>query len=151
MEPRLEQREGFTVIGVLARGKVTELDFHTIWGEEFGPREAEVRPLSVDPGYYAAFYCAGVAGEVEVLSGMRVAADAPAPEGLTKRAVAAALCAVFDCTLATIGQTWGGLEGWLSQSAYDYDRDGKSDYEYYPPDTAGPDSPVQIVVPVRAR
>ncbi|MCE5238944.1 GyrI-like domain-containing protein [bacterium] len=151
MELRLEQRAATTIIGVAIVGNPKATDFHDFWANQFMPREAELKPLSLDGAYYEAFFCAGDPEHVEMVAGMAVAPDATPPAGLVKRELAATTYAVFDCTVGTIGATWATIEQWLSESEYEYDREQQGDFEYYPPDTKDQDSPVQIYVPVKAR
>lgn len=145
--PEIKRREGFSLIGVLQVGDPRTTDFHDFWMNEFMPREPELRPLSVDGAYYGAFLCSGRPEAMEMLAAMSVAPEAVVPEGLVMRQIPAATYAVFDCTLATLGPTWAQVESALREAAYTHG--ATPDFEYYPPDTNGPDSPVQIWVPVQ--
>lgn len=54
----------------------------------------------------------------------------------------------FDCTLGTIGATWGAIhKEWLPTSGYTED-EGRPALENYPPDCLSPDAPVTIWVAV---
>jgi predicted transcriptional regulator YdeE len=149
--PEIVAREGFTVVGLSVVGNPRTMAYSDIWANQFMPRKAELLPLSIDGGYYAVFYCAGVPDEVEMLVAMATGPAAEPPAGCVKREVPAATYAVFHCTLATIGATWASVDEWLARSEYAGDRSEKSDFEYYPPETNGPDSPVQVWVPVKPR
>lgn len=149
--PEVVSRDGFAMIGLAVVGNPKTLDYHDIWTNQFRPREPELRSLSADGAYYEAFFCVGKPEAVEMVVGVAVRAEATPPAGLVKRDLPAATYAVFKCTVATIGQTWNGVDAWLSESDYEYDDQGKADFEYYPPDTAGPDDPVQIYVAVRMK
>ena len=119
MTPRIASRAATTIIGVAMVGNPKATDFHAFWEEQFMPREAELKPLSVDGAYYEAFFCAGDPEQVEIVAGMAVAPDATVPGGLVKRELAATTYAVFDCTVGTIGATWAVIEQWLDTSEYE--------------------------------
>ena len=150
MEPKLVSREAFTVMGVAVRGNPAKLDYNDIWMSQFMAREADIKPYSVDGAYYGAYFCTGQEGLVDMIAGMAVEGVSDAPEGLVMREVPAATYATFECTVGTIGPTWGTIERWLAEGEYEWDH-SKSDFEYYPPETAGEASPVTIYVGVRRK
>ena len=151
MQPRIVQKDAFTIMGVIVRGNPAKLDYHGIWMNQYMKYDAALKPLSLDGAHYSAYFCSGKPDEVEMLAGMMVPPEAQVLAGLTKREVAGGQFAVFDCTHGTIGQTWGAVEKWLQTSDYEYDRNDRSDYELFPPDTADENSPVQIYVPVKPK
>jgi len=51
MEPQIVNREGFRVMGVLARCTAAGADFHDIWMNQFMTRLDEVEPHSTDGAY----------------------------------------------------------------------------------------------------
>jgi predicted transcriptional regulator YdeE len=151
MEPEVAQRDGFSVMGVVTRGKPAEIDFHAFWMNQFMAHHDRIKPLSTDPAYYGVCFETDEEGVIDYVAGMAVRAGTAAAEGLVVRDVPAERDAVFACTVETIGQTWHGIFGdWLASSPYEYD-DAAPCYEHYPPDTKGQDSPVSIHVPVRQK
>ncbi|MEW6755957.1 MAG: GyrI-like domain-containing protein [Candidatus Latescibacterota bacterium] len=150
MEPRFVDRPAFSVMGVVAHGTPDRIDFHALWENGYMPHDALVKPLSLDHAYYGAWLASGEDGVPDYLAGMAVADDAVPPAGLSVRRVPAARYAVFECTLKTIGQTYGHVyQDWLPRSRYEY-ADGCSDFEYYPPDMKD-GAPTFVYVPVRER
>ncbi|MFO7697444.1 MAG: GyrI-like domain-containing protein [Anaerolineae bacterium] len=88
---------------------------------------------------------------MDFVTGMMVAQGAPAPEGCLVRAVPGGTYARFDCTMATIGSTWGTIYGqWLPASGYTED-ESRPAMEYYAPDAMGPEAPVVIYVAVKPK
>ena len=52
MEPKIVSRDGFRVMGVLARCTPASADFHDIWMNQFMARHDEVKPNSTDGAYH---------------------------------------------------------------------------------------------------
>ncbi|HCU35977.1 MAG TPA: hypothetical protein DGT21_11170 [Armatimonadetes bacterium] len=151
MEPTIAAREAFTVMGVQVRCTPATADFHDIWENQYMPRDAEVKACSIDGAYYGVCFCTGNEGAVDYLAGMAVADRTTTPEGLVVRVVPAATEAVFECTLATISQTYSFIHGqWLPASQYELD-EAAPDYEHYPPATPSGEQPVFIHIPVKAK
>ncbi len=151
MQPEFQDRPAFAVLGVLQRVNPMTADYHDIWLSRFGPREGEIRPFSTDQCHYAVYFCTGQQDQADLLVGMAVEGVESVPEGLTLREVPAAHEAVFPCTLATIGPTWGGIYGqWLAASGYER-ADGSADYERFPPEFEPGRDALTIHVPVRRK
>lgn len=151
MEPEFQDRAAFRVMGILARVTPENEDFHDIWMNRFMARHDEIHPLSTDGAYYGVEFASDEQGAMDYLAGMAVGEVGSVPEGLVVRDVPAARDAVFECTVATIGQTFDAIFGrWLPDSPYEHDP-GKPGFERYPPDTATGDSPVLIHVPIRPK
>lgn len=150
MEPIIVRRDRFTVMGVLAQVTPESADFEDIWLNQFMARHDEVRLHSTDGAYYGVCFWSGD-GAIDYIAGMAVGAVTTAPEGLVSREVPAATDAVFECTVATISQTYDFIHGeWLANSKYDYDRSAP-EFEHYPPGTETGESPVFIHIPARKR
>lgn len=67
------------------------------------------------------------------------------------RALPACREAVFECSLPTIGQTWGAIFGqWLPGSGHELDPSSAC-YERFPPGCHEGTAPVTIHVPIRPR
>jgi predicted transcriptional regulator YdeE len=152
MEPRIETRDGLTVMGIEEPCKFDEPGFFDpLWAQHYMPRDAEIRPYSPDGGYYSLYHCKGEGQGVDVLAGMAVTGVTESPAGLVMKRVPAGRYAVIETTVANISQTWNELnERWLPQSAYE--RCDSPDFEYYPPNSeSGSAMPVQICIPIRER
>ncbi|MGD8239986.1 MAG: GyrI-like domain-containing protein [Armatimonadota bacterium] len=144
MEPRIVEKDAFTVIGVESTEAHETDDFETPWND-FMSHHGEVKPHSTDGAYYGVSY--GEGGDMRYLAGMAVAGVAQVPEGLTMREVPGGRYAVFECTVATIHDAYDHIFGeWLPSSGYEHD--ARPDFERYGPDTATGEDPVLIHVPV---
>ena len=105
MEPTINKKEAFTVVGMLYHGKNENSEIAKMW-REFHPRMEEIQD-KVDPnvGY-------GVCGELEksgafkYLAGSGVTQATDIPEGMSVWEVPEQLYAVFPCTLSTIGDAY---------------------------------------------
>ena len=85
--------------------------------------KAEVQPLAIEAAGYGVYFQTDQPGLCDVFGGMAVPPGANVPEGLVLREVPAAQYAVFECSLATIGATWGAIFAeWLPTSEYEEDR-----------------------------
>ena len=153
MEPKIVTREAFTVLGLQERFTSETEDFEGIWNR-FMSYHNQISALSTDGVYYGvSFVHDGVqAGEaVDYVAGMAVEEVDEIPEGLVLREVPSARCAVFECAMKTIHQTYEHIfESWFPASEYEADH-LLPNFEHYPPATARPDSPVLIYIPIREK
>jgi predicted transcriptional regulator YdeE len=149
-EPTFVDREAFSVLGLQEHFTRGTEDFEGIW-KRFMAYHDEIAAHSTDGAYYGVA-CAPDEGEgMDYLAGMAVPPGTPCPEGLTIREVGAAHYAVFECTVATISETYGFIHGeWLPGSDYVH-QCPKPDFEQYPPGTDSADSPVLLHIPVAKR
>ncbi|NQT52299.1 GyrI-like domain-containing protein [bacterium] len=153
MEPRFETRGAFRVLGVEDDAcNIEEADpgFHDLWMNRFMSRHDVVQPHSTDGAYYAVWF--GTQGadisQGKHLAGMAVREGTPVPDGWVVRDVPAAEYAVFESTLADVGDaTEHALLRWLPDSDYELDVP-KPRFDLMPPDTTGPESPVSVWIPV---
>ena len=151
MEPEIVTRAESAVLGVTARINPTQADYREIWERRFMPRHAEIAARAVEKSYYGVYYGTDQPGLVDFVAGMVADVGESVPEGLAHRVVPAGLYAKFRCTMGSIGPTWGAIYGqWLPASAYVED-EARPALEHYPPETMGPDSPVEIYVAVKAK
>lgn len=149
MEPRIADKEAFSVMGVGVRGNPMQLDYQDIWGRQFARVAPALEALSTEPGYHGVYFGTDGEGTVDVIAGAAVAADAQPVEGAIKRRVPASTYAVFECTLATVGQTRGYIEGqWKHEAGYE-GNPGCGCVEHFAPGCQGPDAPVVIYTAVR--
>ena len=148
MKAVIVERQDGQVLGFLARINPMEADYGALWQKGFDPHQRVVKDLALEPGYYGVYYASEEEGKADLVAGMLVGEVANVPEGLTLRDLPGGTYARFDCTMATIGPTWGGIYGqWLPTSGYAEDS-SRPGIECYPPDMQGPESPVTIYVPV---
>ncbi len=156
MEPRFEERSSFRVLGVEDDAyKIEEIDpgFNDLWLNRFESRWDELEPFSIDGACYGVW-----SGFTETdilrgtcLEGMAVRDDARIPDGWIIREIPAANYAVFETTLRDIGDiSHYGLCQWLPGSEYELDTP-KPRFDYMPPDTFAPESPVSVWIPVRSK
>lgn len=149
MEPIVQRREAFRVMGIQARINPMSADYNDLWRNRFEPRFPEIRKYAGNQTCYGVYSPCGEPEMVDFVAGMRVGEVDVVPEGLVVRDVPACDEAVVECTLSTIGPTWGRLYGeWLPGSGYAPD-DSLAAYEEFPAGECGPDSRVIIHMPVR--
>jgi predicted transcriptional regulator YdeE len=149
MQPEIVQLPDRHILGSVARIEPMNADYVALWRNGFDPHESEVAALAVDPGYYGVYFGTDRPGWVDFVAGMVVGADVVAPEGLVLRPLPGGAYARFDCTLGTIGATWGAIYGqWLPTSGYAED-ETRPALEYYPPGAMSPDAAVSIWVAIR--
>ena len=150
MEPKFEDREAFTVMGVTVHSEPDAVDFGALWQEEFTPHHEAIRGISADDAYYGVWFPPQADGIPDYVAGMAVPDEAPLPVGLIKRRVPASRYAVFECSVETIGATYQRIyETWLPSSSYERTPDGV-DLEVYPPEDAVDVSPA-VYIPVREK
>ena len=150
------EREAFTVLGVEEEFALIERDdpgFVKIWLERFEVKHELVRSLSLDQAYYGIFFYAPErAGRpASYLAGMRVAHICETPADWVVREILAARYAVFETTLAQIGDaTDHALAFWLPEAGYEHDYP-RPHFDFMPPEATRADSPVTVWIPIRHR
>jgi predicted transcriptional regulator YdeE len=148
MEPKIVNRETFNIMGVLAQGDPRNMNFAEIWNKFISYRD-QVSSFSVGKAYYGVFFGPQGIRDVDFVAGMSVENVSDIPEGLVVREVPDMCCAVFQCTMKTIGQTYDYVyQKWIPQSQYEHDKD-KPDIECYPPNSSTPDPTVYIYIPIK--
>lgn len=147
MEPRIENRDAFFVMGVTANGDPSSMNYDEIW-EQFIPYDEQVKKLSIDGGYYNVYFATADEGIVDLIAGMMVEDTSNAPEGLVAREVPAMRCAIFECTMKGIGETYSYIyDEWLPKSQYEHDE--TPDFEYFAPDSGSENPSVLIHVGIK--
>ncbi len=152
MNVRFEEKGPIRLVGIVTHGKPEEITPHItdIWMNQFMKFDEQLRPYSVDKAYYGA-WIGTPDGSADYMAGMAVENLPEIPEGLGERILPAAKYAVFDCTVATIGDTYGQVYGeWLPASAYEYDMMA-ADFEFYPPNTENNASPTAVYIPIKEK
>ena len=151
MQPRMISYDEFLVMGVQVSGNPMTLDYRSIWGGRYMKFDAQLVALRADEAYYGVFFEACEAGVVDFVAGVYVAPGTDPIPGVVLRKVPAATYAAFDCTMATISQTWNAImKEWLPASGYEYDM-SCAGYEYYPTGSSADDAPVMIHIPVKEK
>ena len=156
MGPRFERRGSFRVMGVeddASQIEGVDPAFHDLWMNRYMACHALVQPLSTDGAHYGVWF--GTRGtdisRGTYLAGMSVDGAPPMPHGWVTRDVPAAEYAVFETTLADVGDaTEYALTQWLPESEYELDP-LKPRFDLMPPETTGQESPMSVWTPVRSR
>jgi predicted transcriptional regulator YdeE len=148
MEPVLQRREAFHVMGVQARIDPPKADYNDLWRNRFDPRFPEIRKYAADDTCFGVYFPCGEPEMADFVAGQKVGDVDVVPDGLVMREVPACDEAVVECTLSTIGPTWGRLFGeWLPGSGYAAAPDLPA-FEVFPAGECGPESKVFIHMPV---
>ena len=147
MEPKFVELEAFTVMGILIHEMPDKVNYKAVWEDQFMPHHEAILAQSTDKAYYGVWFPHHDDGIPDYVAGMAVTANAVAPTGINTRQVPASRYAVFECTMETIGQTYGYIYGtWLDASPYEF-APGCADFEYYPPE--GSDGTPAVYIPIR--
>ena len=127
MQPKIVEKPGFTVVGMVYEGKNEKNEIAGLWGR-FNPRIAEYQNF-ID-GAFGVCEPAKEDGSFRYMAGMSVSKPDDAPSDMEIWEVPSHLYAVFPCTLQTIGETYKyAFETWLPGSGYRYT--ASPDFEYY--------------------
>lgn len=119
MEPRIVERDPFSVVGMHYRGNPQEGELPRLW-QAFGPREQEIKGiLNQHVTYGLSAFLDEDTGEFDCLAGLEAESGHELPEGMVAWDMPGGTYAVFPCTLATIAQTFGhAYSTWLPSSGY---------------------------------
>lgn len=147
-QPTIESSDGFTVVGI-PFDATEESDFGAFW-DEFGRRMAEFPGALEDQPTYGVSYAFTEESQIfTYLAGIRVEGDVPLPEGWTEVDLVVGTYAVFETTLADVGDLMTHIyRDWLPASAYE--RLDAPEFERYAADF-DPDAPTatfSIYIPV---
>lgn len=138
MHAKIIRKKAFWVLGLQETFTEENEDHEGLW-KRFMAHHDAIAPLRAADGYYGAYFGTALEGRppLDCLAGMAVEQTDDVPESLTLRCVPASTFAVFECTVATIHETWGRIFGeWLPESGYEED-DGSANFDWYPPDCKG--------------
>ncbi|MFC7202684.1 GyrI-like domain-containing protein [Haloferax namakaokahaiae] len=148
MNPEIETREGFTVVGIPHRAS-PQSDFAAIW-DEFGQRVHEYDGSPIEEAAYAVGYDYNdEIDEFTYLTGMRTDPDPEVPDGWEAIDVPPQTYAVFTTTMAEAGEAMVQIyQEWLPVS--EYSRGMGPEFEYYDEafDATDPDSTFTVHVPI---
>jgi predicted transcriptional regulator YdeE len=149
MEPKIESRPAFTVVGMQYHGKNENNEIPQIW-QAFNPRMGEIKHIGNNRE------CFGVCAELEedgetfkYLACWEVSSPTDIPEGMVSWEIPAQTYAVFPCTLPTIHEAYEHAhQTWLPQSGYK--RAAGPDFELYDMsfNPQIPDSVLYIYIPI---
>jgi predicted transcriptional regulator YdeE len=147
MQPKIVNREAFTVMGVVGHFQSAGENFGPLWQEYMAVHD-KIEPLSASEGHYGIYLGADHCGPIDYLAGMAVRDTADPLEGVETREVPGATFAVFECSFQELGPTYGYIwDEWLQSPGYVQDT-SKMGFDYFPPGTADGDSPMEIWFPV---
>lgn len=152
MQPQIITKPAFTVVGLQIQTKPMTQEIPQLW-QQFGPRMNEVQHLA-EPGVsYGLMDRFDQAMErLDYMAGEAVTQLGELPAGMTSWEVPANTYAVFEASLATIGETFGYIYNiWLPGSGYRHAADPY--FERYG-ETFNPDDPTSkmaIYIPVEKK
>ena len=148
MEPRIEHRKAFTVLGIqfkIKQGSETAGLFAGIW-EKFEAQSDLMESLSLSNKYYGVNFPTEKEDVTEYLAGMMVSGDSPVPNGLVKREVPGGDYAVIECPVEGIGLCYQNIfTKWLPTASLTFNPKNPVFEEYPEKDST---LPVRIHVPV---
>ena len=151
MQPKIVNREAFTVMGVIGHFASAAENLSPLWEQKYTSFHEQIEPLSAGEGHYGVYLGADHAKPIDYLAGMAVRDTAGAPEGVEVREVPAALYAVFEGSFQDIGPTYGYIWGEWLQSSADQQDTSKLGFDYYPPGTTDSNSPMEVWFPVKRK
>ena len=151
MEPKIESKNAFTVVGMKYRGKPEKDEIPALW-RQFVPRIGEIKNLT---GSHASFGGFGVmdnydesTGQFDYVSAVEVTTAEDIPEGMMSWEIPAHKYAVLEFNFSEIHQAFKKIYAWLPESGNK--RAVGPEFEYYPPgfESSEPDSPMFIYIPI---
>ena len=148
LDPRIEHRSAFTVLGIqsrVKRGSETPELFAGIW-EKFENRRESIESLSTGTAYYGVNFPTGMEEVSNYLAGMVVADNAEVPVGLVRRRVQGSDYAIFECPVEGIGECYQYIfSRWLPDAPLSFNPENPVFEEYPGKDTK---LPVRVHIPV---
>ena len=148
MEPTFITRRSIRLAGVAAKGHPKDIDFNTIWNAAFMQIKDALAPLSVDGGYYGAWF-PQPDGVPIFMAGMAVGEHTEIPTGVEVRTMPAATYAVFLCELEHMLDTVKmAFDQWLPASTQYRLDEAASDFEFFPKAAADGSFQPAVYIPV---
>jgi predicted transcriptional regulator YdeE len=148
MNPEIEHRNAFTVLGIQSKvkqGSETSELFAGIW-EKFEAEREVLESMSLSKQYYGVNFHTDMEDVSEYLAGMIVSDDSPVPAGLVKRKVPGGDFAVFECPVEGIGLCYHSIfTNWLPAASVMFNPKNPVFEEYPEKESA---LPVRIHIPV---
>lgn len=150
MQPQVVTKPAFTVVGLCIHTLAKAAEIPLLW-DQFVPRMDEVQHLAEPHVSYGLMdHFNQEIGELDYMAGNAVEQVIDLPAGMARWDVPANTYAVFETTLATIGQTFDYIFGvWLLTSGYQ--QTAGPYFERYG-ENFSPDNPVlSIYIPVEKK
>ncbi|MFN2201069.1 MAG: GyrI-like domain-containing protein [Caldilineaceae bacterium] len=152
MQAKLVEKPAFTIVGMVTRTKPGDPSMMQLWMDFDGQKERVRGQVSRGVFYGASDNYDPQTTEFDYLAGVAVKPGQAAPEGMVAWEIPAQTYAVFETTLAEIGDTIGYIYGpWMAGS--DFQRTHGPDFELYEEDFDGqdPSSKVYVHIPVKEK
>jgi AraC family transcriptional regulator len=147
MQPQIVTKPAFTVVGLRLQTTPMSPEIPQLW-DQFVPRMAEIQQ-GVEPGVsYGLMSHSEDMSRLDYMAGSAVETVVDLPAGMMSWTVPANTYAVFETTLATIGETFGYVYNtWLPTSGY---RQAAGPYFERYPETFDPEgnSALAIYLPI---
>ena len=146
MQPQIVTKPVFTVVGLRLRTKPMAPEIPALW-DQLVPRMDEIRHIAEPHVSYGVMMHNRAMTELTYMAGNAVTQVDEVPAGMSRWDIPANTYAVFEATLATIGQVFGYIYNtWLPTAAY---KPVDAPYFERYGETFSPDNPVlSIYIPV---
>jgi AraC family transcriptional regulator len=120
MEPKIVQKEAFSVVGLRYRGKNEQNEIPQLWGALM-QRMGEIRHIIADhTSYGLSDGFDHETGAFDYTAGFPVSSTADMPDGMVAVEVPGGTYAVFACSLRTMAETYDtAYQTWLPQSGHE--------------------------------
>ena len=151
MQPKIISKPAFTVAGMRILTKPMTPEIPNLW-QQFAPRIDEVAAIAEPYVSYGLMSYDQERNALDYMAGVSVTSTADLPSGMTTWEVAPATYAVFEATLATIGEAFGYVyDTWLPTA--DYQHAAAPYFERYGDafDPSIPTSTLEIYIPVEKK
>lgn len=149
MQPQFITKPAFTVVGLLLHTKPMSTEIPQLW-EQFVPHMDEIQHVA-EPGVsYGLMAHDQTMSKLDYMAGNPVTKVDDLPAGMSRWDVPANTYAVFETTLATIGETFGYIYNtWLPSSGYQLV--DSPYFERYGEDFGPDHSTLSIYIPVEKK
>ena len=118
MQPHFVTKPAFTVVGLLIHTKPMTPEIPQLW-DKFVPRMAEIQHEAEPHVSYGVMAHNEAMSQLDYMAGNAVNQVDELPTGLSRWDIPANTYAVFETTIATIGETFGYIfNNWLPTAAY---------------------------------
>ena len=151
MQPKIIKKPAFTVVGMRILTKPMTPEIPNLW-QQFAPRIDEVAAIAEPHVSYGLMSYDQERNALDYMAGVSVTSTADLPSGMTTWEIAPATYAVFEATLATIGEAFGYVyDTWLPTA--DYQHATAPYFERYGEefDPSIPTSKLEIYIPVEKK
>jgi predicted transcriptional regulator YdeE len=132
MKVRIEVKPGFTVLGMVERGKNGPQFIPPLW-QTFFQRIGEVSNLKKSDGVYGVMRNYDeTTDEFDYLAGFEVEPGTTPPKGMVTWDIPELTYAVVSCTIGEIGEAYQFFyDHWLPNHGYTHGRYPEGGFEYY--------------------